>query len=321
MRAYLAKRAVFGALTLFIASILIFSLLRVVPGGPVDALIEEEWDDPVLRAQLRHELGLDLPLHLQYVRWLGSILRGDLGVSIVLYQGEPVGRILLARLAVTAQLALLSLIIALLVAFPAGIASALWRDRLPDHLFRLLALGGVSTPNFFLGIALIVAFGVWLRRSWGVGGYIPFGEDPWGWLLHLLLPAVVLGTDHAATISRMLRTSMLEALGRRHVLTARALGLPRGDLLVRDVLRTAMVPVVTVIGNSAGALLDGAVITEVLFRLPGLGSLLVQGVYARDLPVVQAVVVVAVGIRIAVNLIVDLSYALFDPRIRHVTNC
>jgi len=317
VRAYLIKRLFFGVLTLLVTSFLIFLLLRVIPGGPVDSLIEEEWDDPVLREQLRHELGLDLPLHLQYARWLGKVLRGDLGVSLVLYQGEPVGRIILARFGVTAQLALLALSIALAVAFPAGIVSALWRDRLPDHLFRLLALGGISTPNFFLGIALIVAFGVGLGRSWGVGGYVPFGEDPWGWLLHLLLPAVVLGTDHAATISRMLRASMLEAAGREFVLTARAMGVPRGEIVVRDVLRTAMIPVVTVIGNSAGALLDGAVITEVLFRLPGLGSLLVQGVYARDLPLVQAVVVIAVGIRIVVNLIVDLTYGFLDPRIRY----
>ncbi|MCD5408224.1 ABC transporter permease [Candidatus Bipolaricaulota bacterium] len=317
MRAYLAKRFLFGVLTLLVTSLLIFSLLRVVPGGPVDALIGEEWDDPELRAQLRRDLGLDLPFHRQYARWLGGLFRGDLGVSLVLYRGEPVGGIILERFGVTAQLAFISLTIALLVAFPAGIAAALWKERLPDHVFRIVALGGISTPNFFLGIALIVMFGVGLRLKWGVGGYVPFGEDPWGWFLRLLLPAIVLGTDHAATISRMLRASILEALGRNHVLTAKAMGLPRKEFLIQDVLRTAMVPVVTVIGNSAGALLDGAVITEILFRLPGLGSLLVQGVYARDLPLVQSVVIVAVGIRIAVNLIVDLSYALMDPRIRY----
>lgn len=316
MRAYLLKRFLFGLLTLLVASFLIFSILRVVPGGPVDALIEEGWDDPELRAQLRHKLGLDLPFHLQYAYWLGGLFRGDLGVSLVLYQGESVGRVILERFGVTAQLALLSLAIALLIAFPAGIASALWKDRFLDHVFRLVALSGVSTPNFFLGIALIVMIGVGLRREWGAGGYVPFGEDPWGWFLRLLLPAIVLGTDHAASISRMLRTSMLDALGREFVLTAKAMGLPRRWVVI-DALRNAMIPVVTVIGNSAGALLDGAVITEVIFRLPGLGSFLVQGVYARDLPVVQGVVVVAVGIRVAVNLLVDLLYGFIDPRIRY----
>ncbi len=315
MRSYLLKRLVFGVLTLLITSFLIFSLLRVVPGGPVDVLLEEEWDDPELREQLRRRLGLDLPFHLQYIRWLGNIFRGDLGVSLVLYPGEPVGRIILERFGITAQLAILSLAIALAVAFPAGIISAAWRDRLPDHIFRLLALGGVSAPNFLLGIALILLFGVGLRRDWGVGGYIPFGEDPWGWFLRLLLPAIVLGTDHAAVIPRMLRASMLEALGRDFVLTAKAVGIPERDIMARDVLRNAMIPVITVIGNSAGALLDGAVITEVIFRLPGLGSLLVQGVYARDLPLVQ--VVVAVGIRVTVNLGVDLLYGFLDPRIRY----
>jgi len=314
---YLAKRTIFGLLTLLVTSFLIFSLLRVVPGGPVDALIEEGWDDPELRAQLRHKLGLDLPFHLQYARWLGGVMRGDFGVSLVLYQGEPVGGVILERFGVTAQLALLSLAIALAVAFPAGIISALWKDKLPDHIFRVVALAGISTPNFFLGIALIVMIGVGLRRDWGVGGYVPFGEDPWGWFLRLLLPAIVLGTDHAASISRMLRTAMLEALGKEFVLTARAMGLPKRELILRDGLRNAMIPVITVIGNSAGALLDGAVITEVIFRLPGLGSLLVQGVYARDLPLVQGVVVAAVGIRVAVNLLVDLLYGILDPRIRY----
>ena len=317
MRAYFVKRSLFGLLTLLVASFLIFSLLRVVPGGPVDALIEEGWDDPELRAQLRQDLGLDLPFHLQYVRWLSSMLRGDFGISLVLYRGEPVGGIILERFGVTAQLALLSLAIALAVAFPAGIVAALWKDRLPDHLFRVLAMGGVSTPNFFLGIALIVLIGVGLRRDWGVGGYVPFGEDPWGWFLRLLLPALVLGTDHAASISRMLRTSILDSLGQSFVLMAKAMGIPKRELVVQDVLRNALIPTVTVIGNSAGALLDGAVITEVIFRLPGLGSLLVQGVYARDLPLVQAVVIVAVGIRVAVNLAVDISYGVLDPRIRY----
>ncbi len=320
MRGYLIKRLLFGSLTLLVTSFLIFSLLRVVPGGPVEALIEEEWDDPILRAQLRRELGLDLPFHLQFGRWLGEVLHGDLGVSIVLYPGETIGAIVLERFEVTAQLALLSLMIALVVAFPAGIVSALWKDRLLDHIFRVVALGGVSTPNFFLGIALIIMVGVGLRRDWGVGGYLPFGEDPLGWFLRLLLPAIVLGTDHAAAISRMLRTSVLEALGKNFVLTAKAMGLPRRELITGDVLRNALIPVVTVVGNSAGALLDGAVITEVIFRLPGLGSLLVQGVYARDLPLVQATVLVAVGIRIVVNLIVDLSYAFLDPRIRYGTS-
>lgn len=317
MRAYLIKRLIFGILTLLVSSFLIFSLLRVVPGGPVDALIEEGWDDPELREQLRHKLGLDLPFPEQYIRWLAGVIRGDFGVSLVLYQGEEVGAIILERFGVTAQLALLSLAIALLVAFPAGIVSALYKDKLPDHVFRVVALAGVSTPNFFLGIALIVMIGVGLRRDWGVGGYVPFGEDPWGWFLRLLLPAIVLGTDHAASISRMLRTSMLEALGQAFVLTGKAMGLSRGELVARDVFRNALIPVVTVIGNSAGALLDGAVITEVIFRLPGLGSLLVQGVYARDLPLVQGVVIVAVGIRIAVNLLVDLLYGRIDPRIRY----
>jgi len=317
VRAYFVKRSLFGLLTLLVASFLIFSLLRVVPGGPVDALIEEGWDDPELRAQLRQDLGLDLPFHLQYVRWLSSMLRGDFGISLVLYRGEPVGGIILERFGVTAQLALLSLAIALAVAFPAGIVAALWKDRLPDHLFRVLAMGGVSTPNFFLGIALIVLIGVGLRRDWGVGGYVPFGEDPWGWFLRLLLPALVLGTDHAASISRMLRTSILDSLGQSFVLMAKAMGIPKRELVVQDVLRNALIPTVTVIGNSAGALLDGAVITEVIFRLPGLGSLLVQGVYARDLPLVQAVVIVAVGIRVAVNLAVDISYGVLDPRIRY----
>ncbi len=317
MRAFVTRRLALALPTLILASVVVFALLRVVPGGPVEALLGEEWGDPELAAELRGELGLDLPPWRQYLHWLGGMLHGDLGRSLTLYRGEPVGEIIAQRAGVTFELAFLALIVALALGIPLGTIAAIRRNGLPDHLGRLVALGGISIPHFFLGIGLIFLFGVKLRLPWGAGGFVPLGEDPGANLLHLLLPALVLGAGHAALIMRMLRASMLEVMGRDYIRTAWAKGAGPRAVILKHTLRNALIPVITVIGNSAGALLDGAVITETIFRLPGLGSLMVGSVLGRDLPLVQALVLVVVAIRIGVNLVVDAAYGLLDPRIRY----
>lgn len=317
MAAYLARRALLSIPTLFLVSLAVFLLLRVAPGGPVETLLGEEWGDSELARELERDLGLDLPLWRQYLAWLGKALRGDLGRSIVMYRGDRVSPLILRRIAVTAELAGLALAVALIIAVPLGIVSAVKHNRALDHLARVAAMAGMSVPNFFLGVALIALFGLAFHRPWGVGGYVPISSGLGENLLHLILPAVVLGTAHAAVIMRMTRAAMLEALSREFARTARAMGLPERRVLVPYVLKNALIPVLTVVGNAAGALLDGAVITESVFRIPGLGSLMVGGVLARDFPVVQALVVVAVAIRIAVNLAVDILYGTVDPRIRY----
>lgn len=317
MAAYLARRALLSIPTLFLVSLAVFLLLRVAPGGPVETLLGEEWGDSELARELERDLGLDLPLWRQYLAWLGKALRGDLGRSIVMYRGDRVSPLILRRIAVTAELAGLALAVALTIAVPLGVISAVKHNRALDHLARVAAMAGMSVPNFFLGVALIALFGLAFHRPWGVGGYVPISSGLGENLLHLILPAVVLGTAHAAVIMRMTRAAMLEALSREFARTARAMGLPERRVLVPYVLKNALIPVLTVVGNAAGALLDGAVITESVFRIPGLGSLMVGGVLARDFPVVQALVVVAVAIRIAVNLAVDILYGAVDPRIRY----
>lgn len=317
MAAYLARRALLSIPTLFLVSLAVFLLLRVAPGGPVETLLGEEWGDSELARELERDLGLDLPLWRQYLAWLGKALRGDLGRSIVMYRGDRVSPLILRRIAVTAELAGLALAVALTIAVPLGVISAVKHNRALDHLARVAAMAGMSVPNFFLGVALIALFGLAFHRPWGVGGYVPISSGLGENLLHLILPAVVLGTAHAAVIMRMTRAAMLEALSREFARTARAMGLPERRVLVPYVLKNALIPVLTVVGNAAGALLDGAVITESVFRIPGLGSLMVGGVLARDFPVVQALVVVAVAIRIAVNLAVDILYGTVDPRIRY----
>ena len=317
MTAFLARRALLALPTLFLASVITFLLLRMAPGGPVEALLGEEWGDSELAADLRRDLHLDLPLWQQYFLWAGDALRGDLGRSLVLYRGQPVAGLILHRLAVTAELAALALCIALATAIPLGIVSAVNHNGLIDHAVRLATMAGLSIPNFFLGVLLILLFGVVWRLPWGVGGYVSpmqgLGEN----LVHMLLPAVVLGTAHAAVITRFTRAAMLDVLSQDFVRTARAMGFSERRVLTLYSLKNAMVPVLTVVGNTAGALLDGAVITESVFRIPGLGNLMVASVFARDFPVVQALVLVAVAIRIVVNLTVDLLYGAVDPRIRY----
>ncbi len=313
---FLAKRILLAVPTLLVASFLIFSLVHIAPGDPIQVMLGD-FQDPELVARLRHELGLDLPFLQQYLHWLGNILRGDLGISVTVNRGSSVADLIARRFAVTVELAILSLLIALLIAIPTGIISALRQNKLSDHISRLVALLGVSIPNFFLGILLILFVGVYLRKPWGAGGYVPISRGLAKNLAHMFLPAVALGTAYAAIIMRMMRSAMLDAMSQDFVRTARAMGIGPWNIVRRDIVKNALIPVVTVIGNSIGYLLGGSIVTETVFRLPGMGNLVIMGVFRRDFPVIQAVVLVIVVIRIVVNLIVDLTYGFLDPRIRY----
>jgi len=316
MIAFLSKRLLLAIPTLLVASFLIFSLVHIAPGDPIQVMLGD-FQDPELIARLRHEMGLDLPLFQQYLHWLGNIVRGDLGISITVQRGASVTDLILQRFAVTVELALLSLTIALLIAIPTGIVSALRQNKLSDHISRIIALLGVSIPNFFLGILLILFVGVYLRKPWGAGGYVPLSRGLLKNLAHMFLPAVALGTAYAAIIMRMMRSAMLDTMSRDFVRTARAMGIAPGDIVWRDIVKNALIPVVTVIGNSIGYLLGGSIVTETVFRLPGVGNLVIMGVFRRDFPVIQAVVLIIVVVRIVINLVVDLTYGFLDPRIRY----
>jgi peptide/nickel transport system permease protein len=316
MGVYFLKRLLLAVPTLLGASIIIFLLVHIAPGDPVRVMLGQ-FDDPALRERIMHQLGLDLPLHEQYLRWLGKALQGDLGFSVNLQRGSPVAQLLIQRYGVTLELAFFSALIALLIAIPAGITSALRQNKLSDHVARLAAMLGVSVPNFFLGIMMILVFGVFLHKPWATGGFTPLSKSVKDNLIHMLLPAIALGTAYSALLMRMLRSSMLDVMSQDYVRTARAMGIGWASIVRQDIVKNALIPVTTVLGNSIGYLLGGSVITETIFRLPGIGRLIIIGIDRRDYPVIQGVVLSIVLIRIIVNLSVDMLYSILDPRIRY----
>jgi peptide/nickel transport system permease protein len=297
---------------LLLVSAGVFALIHLTPGDPIDAMMAESVDATV-KAHLRKELGLDRPLHLQYIAWMGRILRGDLGRSI--RNQEPVIENVGRRIGPSLQLAGLAMAISLVVATPVGILSAARRNTAVDRFGTSFALFGICMPNFLIALLLIFVFGVTLRWL-PISGYIDPWEEPLAGLRSLVLPAVTLGLALAAVVTRTLRSSMLEALSEDYVRTARAKGLDEGTIVRSHVLKNALIPVVTVLGLQLGTLIGGAVITEYVFALPGVGRLVVDAVFARDYPLVQGVVLlIAVGF-ILTNLMVDVLYGLIDPRIR-----
>ncbi|HMH53412.1 MAG TPA: nickel ABC transporter permease [Candidatus Acidoferrum sp.] len=290
----------------------VFALLHLTPGDPIDTMMAES-ADPAVKAHLRRELGLDQPIYVQYVRWMSRVVRGDLGRSI--RNGEPVIENVSRRIRPSLQLALLAMTVSVLVAFPLGILSAVRRNTAADRAGTTFALFGICMPNFLLALLLIFVFGVTLRWL-PISGYVDPLEEGWDGLRSLVLPACTLGLALAAVITRTLRSSLLEALGEDYVRTARAKGLSESGVIVGHVLKNAMIPVVTVLGLQLGTLIGGAVITEYVFALPGVGRLVVDAVFARDYPLVQGVILLIAVAFIACNLIVDLLYGWLDPRIR-----
>ncbi len=291
----------------------VFFLIHLTPGDPIDAMMAES-ADPDVKAALSRQLGLDQPIHVQYLRWMGRVLHGDLGRSIRNNQPviEDVGR----RIRPSVELALLAILIALVVAFPLGILSAARRNTPVDGAGTTFALIGICMPNFLIALLLIFLFGVTLRWL-PVSGYTDPLEDPVNGLRSLTLPAITLGLALGAVITRTLRSSLIEALSEDYVRTGRAKGLPESVILGRHALKNGLIPVVTVLGLQLGGLIGGAVITEYVFALPGVGRLVVDAVFARDYPLVQGVVLLIALAYIATNLLVDLVYGLLDPRIRY----
>jgi len=290
----------------------VFALLHLTPGDPVDAMMAESADAGA-KESLRRELGLDRPIAVQYAAWMGRLLRGDLGRSI--RNGEPVLENVSRRIRPSLQLALLAMAIALTIAFPVAIASAVRHNTGVDRLGTTFALFGICMPNFLLALLLIFVFGVTLRWL-PISGYLDPLEEGWSGLRSLILPAVTLGLALAAVITRTLRSSLLEALAEDYVRTARAKGLSEWVVIRGHVLKNALIPVVTVLGLQLGTLIGGAVITEYVFALPGIGRLVVDAVFARDYPLVQGVILlIALGFIVS-NLLVDLLYGYIDPRIR-----
>lgn len=313
MRRYLAGRLISLVPILLGVTVLVFMLVHLIPGDPAEAMLGTE-ATPDAVAALRQEMGLDRPVAVQYIAWLGRAVRGDLGRS--LHAKAPVSELLVDKFTATAELGLVAVVISLLIAIPAGVISAVRKNSLWDYLATLTALFGVSMPNFWLGLGLILFFALHLRWL-PASGYVPFGTDPLQNLKHVVLPAITLGTALAAVVARQTRSSMLETLREDYIRTARAKGLAERLVVYRHALKNSLIPIVTVVGLQIGRILGGVVITETIFAWPGIGKLVVDGIFARDVPVVQAVTLVMAVAFVLINLVVDLLYGYIDPRIRY----
>ena len=313
MRSHLGARLLQVIPTILLVSVLVFALQQLMPGDPAVVLAGEERGDPVVLAQIRSELWLDRSLPVQYLHWMGGVVRGDLGFSWRIRQ--PIAGLILTKLPVTLQLGAMAFVIALVIGVPAGILSAVQRNRPLDYIANLVGLAGLSTPNFWLGIMLILLVSVdlgWLPPS----GYVPLTEDWRQSLATTIMPAFVLGNAIAAILMRHTRSAMLTALDQDYVRTARAKGLPERTVVLRHAFRNALVPVVTLGALELGTLLSGAVLTEQVFSIPGFGKLVVDAVFNRDYPVVQGVVLVTAVLFILLNLLADGLYVLINPRLR-----
>jgi peptide/nickel transport system permease protein len=316
MPRFIARRLVAMVPLLFLISILAFSLVLLLPGDPALAILGDEVanaNDKQAYYALRAEMGLDEPIPVQYLRWAGRVLRGDFGMSI--RNQTPIGETIGTRILPTAELAILAAIISILIALPAGIISALRPNSLADAGATLAALSGVAVPHFFLGILLIYAFAVWLRIL-PPSGYVAPWDDLGQNLKLMLMPAFTIGTGLAAILTRQIRSALIEVLNQEYVVTARSKGLGERAVVIGHALKNASIPVVTIMGQQVGTLIGGAVVTETIFAIPGMGRLIVDSISYRDFPVVQAtVLVLSISVLLA-NLSTDIIYGYLDPRIR-----
>lgn len=307
-------RRFFGAvLVMFVVATLVFFMLRIVPGDPIAAMLADAGGlDEV--AALKAKLGLDQPLVVQYFKWLGNVLQGDFGNSIY-GSRQPVSTILLEALPRTMSLAFMGFIIALIIGVPAGIISAMRRNTPTDTAVSLFAFLGLSMPDFWLAILLIIVFAANLQWLPAIG-YVPMSDGLWLWFKHLILPSIAVGTAFSAIIARMIRSSLLETLRADYMRTAASKGLSPRALMMDHALPNAMIPVITVIGIAFALLISGAVVVENVFAIKGLGRVLIEGILNRDYPVVQGAVLVVSAFFVFSNMLVDLLYGMIDPRIR-----
>jgi peptide/nickel transport system permease protein len=309
---FLVRRGFISAVTLVLISVIVFTGVRMIPGDPARVLGGTD-ADPAGMEEIRQKYGLNDPIAVQYFRWVGLALRGDLGESIRTRQS--VAWTVAVKLPITVELAGLALLVALALAIPAGVVAAVRRNTTWDVVASAVSLCGVSIPNFWLGIMLILLVSVrlgWLPAS----GFVPLVEDPVANLKRMIMPALVLGTALAAVLMRQTRNAMIEILSADYIRTARSKGLAGFAVVVRHALRNGLIPVVTVLGLQMGALMSGAVITESIFVVPGFGRLIVEAVFTRDYPVVQGVVLITASSYVLINLLVDVSYTVLNPRIR-----
>ncbi len=315
MRTYVARRVLHGLLVLWLVSLVIFSLVRILPGDAIIMQLDQAAaPTPEALSRARQELGLERPFLAQYRTWVTGALHGDLGRSLI--TRRPVTRELLKRINLTCHLAVMSIVVALLIALPVGVLSAVKQDTASDYFARFFAVLGLSLPDFWLATVAITFLAIWVRWIPPIG-FAPLWEDPARCLGQLLIPALIIGARLAAVSMRMTRSALLEVLRQDYIRTARAKGTRERAVIVRHALKNAFIPVVTVIGQQFSVLLGGTVIVEFIFLQPGVGSLMLDAVLLRDYTLIQGAVLFFATVIVATNLLVDLSYAWLDPRIRY----
>ena len=315
MRTYVARRLLQGLLVLWLVSLLIFSLVRILPGDAVIMQLDQAAaPTPEVLARARQQLGLDRPFLEQYRTWIAAAVQGDLGRSLI--TRRPVAQELLKRINLTSHLAVMSVIVALLIALPVGVLAAVRQDTASDYVGRFFAVLGLSLPDFWLATVVITFLAIWFQWIPPIG-FAAIWEDPVRCLSQLGIPALIIGARLAAVSMRMTRSSLLEVLRQDYIRTARAKGARERAVIVRHALKNAFIPVITVIGQQFSVLLGGTVIVEFIFLQPGVGSLMLDAVLLRDYTLIQGAVLFFAAVIVVTNLVVDLSYAWLDPRIRY----
>ncbi len=313
MTAYIFRRLLLILPVLVIVGIVVFTLVHLTPGDPAAVMLGSEASADQV-AQLHKQLGLDDPIYLQFIRWFGGAAHLDFGKSIFL--NIPVTQAVLQRAQPTGLLTLYALLVSIIIGIPAGVVAAMRHNSPLDRGLMMLSVSGAAMPGFYLGILLILLFAVvlhWLPS----GGYVPINQNPGAHFKSMILPSFSLGFAQAALLARLVRSSMLDVLREDYIRTAFAKGLTQRRVILWHALRNTLIPAITVIGTSLGALLGGAVITETVFTLPGMGQLVVQSVLRRDLPVIQGAVMITAAVYVLVNLLVDVLYVYIDPRLRY----
>lgn len=314
MQRYVVQRLILLIPVLFVISVLVFSLMHLIPGDPAQVILGFENTDPVQLAAVRRDLGLDRPVYVQYGRWLGRVLSGNLGTSV--RTGRPIGTLMGEALPFTLELAVYAIALAVLIAIPVGTLAGTTSSRLADGAMQTLTLLGLSLPAFWVGAMFILLFSVHLRW-FPVLTYPGLAEAPLANLRGFFLPALTLAVPNAAAIARMVRASLVAVRGEEYVKVARAKGLSEPVVVRRHMLKNALIPVVTLVGIVAGYLLGGSIVVEQVFAIPGVGRMGLQAIVQRDYPVLQAVVLIVTALFVLVNLLVDLFYVFLDPRIRY----
>ena len=313
MLAYIARRLASTVLVMGIVAVFVFLLLHLSPGDPA-AIIAGDNASGEQIAGIRKQLGLDDPLPVQFFRWLAAVLRGDLGISI--FSNEPVLKLISQRVEPTLSLALTTLIVAVTLAVSFGVLAAWKVGTWIDRALMVVSVIGFSVPVFVVGYMLIYVFSINLRWL-PVQGYSPIDQGLWPWFERLILPSIALGLAYVALIARITRTAMLDVLAEDYIRTAKAKGVATKSMLLKHALKNAGVPIITVIGIGVALLIGGVVITETVFNIPGVGRLVVDAISKRDYPIIQGVILIFSGVYVLVNLLVDMSYTLLDPRIRY----